>query len=226
MKKLTLILFLLSSFASFGAEYPSHWWKKINDPNKPDWEILPHEAGLGELVLSKRNELGIFSNFAHTPFEVYGDRYASIEGFWQMMKFPDPTDSKDRRNLINFEYPFRRSEVMMMHGFEAKDAGNAAGSVMKKYAFRWVTFKHKKFNYKDNASGSRFHYKIISQAIAEKIKQNPKAYKLLMMTKGLKLIPDHHQDPKSPPAYFYHKILMKIRDSKTFRRSLGFAPKR
>ncbi len=209
---LTLLLFTLS-LSSF-AKYPKHWWKKIDDPNKPDWEILPHEAGPGELVLSKRNELGVFSNFAHTPFFMLGDKYASIEGLWQMMKYPDPSDQKDKRNRYIDEYPLTRSEVMMMHGFEAKEAGNAAGKIMKKYSFKWVSFKHRKFNYKDKAKGSRFHYRIMFQAIKEKLKQNPKAYKLLMKTKGLQLIPDHKQDPNSPPSYFYHKILMKIRDTK------------
>lgn len=218
MKKILALSFVLFSLSSYAGDYPKHWWKKIDDPNKPSWEILPHEAGPGELVLSKRNELGIFSNFGHAPFELYGDRYASIEGLWQMMKYPDPTDPNDKRNTIIDEYPLTRAEVMMMHGFESKDAGNAAGKIMKKYLFNWVTFKHKKFNYKDNAEGSKLHYKIISRAIEEKVKQNPEILKLLMKTKGLKLIPDHTQDPSSPPSYFYHKILMKIRDSKKFRK--------
>jgi hypothetical protein len=44
--------------------YPAVWFAPINDPNKPDWEILPQERQAGEVVLSKRNELGILSNFA------------------------------------------------------------------------------------------------------------------------------------------------------------------
>ena len=35
---------------------PTVWFAPINDPNKPDWEILPQEANAGEVVLSKRNE--------------------------------------------------------------------------------------------------------------------------------------------------------------------------
>ncbi len=34
--------------------YPSIWFAPINDPNKPDWEILPQEAKAGEVILSKR----------------------------------------------------------------------------------------------------------------------------------------------------------------------------
>ncbi len=51
------------------AIYPAAWFAPINDPNKSDWEILPQERHAGEVILSKRNDLGILSNFAATPFE-------------------------------------------------------------------------------------------------------------------------------------------------------------
>lgn len=56
--------------------YPAIWFSPIHDANKPDWEILPQEAKAGEVILSKRNALGILSNFAATPFELYGKRYS------------------------------------------------------------------------------------------------------------------------------------------------------
>ncbi len=62
--------------------YPTHWWTPVPEAGKPDWEILPQEAGPGEVILSKRNELGLLSNFAATPFNFRGKRYASLEGFW------------------------------------------------------------------------------------------------------------------------------------------------
>ena len=34
--------------------YPAHWFTPVNDPKKPVWEILPQEAGPGEVILSKR----------------------------------------------------------------------------------------------------------------------------------------------------------------------------
>src|SRR2546427_140353 len=71
------------------ARYPAHWWTPIDDPKKPEWEILPQEAGPGEVILSKRNELGLLSNFAPTPFVFHGKQYASLEGFWQMMKYTE-----------------------------------------------------------------------------------------------------------------------------------------
>jgi hypothetical protein len=55
-----------------GHKYPAIWFAEVIDPNKPVWEILPQEAKPGEVILSKRNELGILSNFAATPFKLYG----------------------------------------------------------------------------------------------------------------------------------------------------------
>jgi len=48
--------------------YPAHWWARVEDSQKPAWEVLPQAAQPGEVILSKRNELGILSNFAATPF--------------------------------------------------------------------------------------------------------------------------------------------------------------
>ena len=56
-----------SSSIEIEHSYPAVWFAPINDPNKPDWEILPQEAMAGGVILSKRNELGIF---AATPSDV------------------------------------------------------------------------------------------------------------------------------------------------------------
>lgn len=44
------------------------------ESGRAGWEIMPQEAGNGEVILSKRNELGLL-NFAATPFEFHGKRY-------------------------------------------------------------------------------------------------------------------------------------------------------
>ena len=73
--------------------YPKHWWTPVEKSQLHSWEIPPQSAKPGEVILSKRNELGILSNFAETPFTLDGVTYQSIEGFWQMMKYPE--NSKD-----------------------------------------------------------------------------------------------------------------------------------
>ena len=71
-------------------QYPAKWFEKVDPKLAFDWEILPQAAKKGEVILSKRTELGQFSNFWKTPFRFRGQSYASMEGFWQGMKFPDP----------------------------------------------------------------------------------------------------------------------------------------
>jgi len=66
------------------------------DPGEvaPAWEILP-QAPVRANHPFQANELGLLSNFAPTPFTFHGKRYASLEGFWQMMKYPE--DAQDPR---------------------------------------------------------------------------------------------------------------------------------
>jgi len=72
---LTLLLAANGASADMAAvprdpRYPSHWWGPVSKDGAPAWEILPQEAGPGEVILSKRNELGLLSNLAPTrsPF--------------------------------------------------------------------------------------------------------------------------------------------------------------
>src|SRR5262245_66139265 len=103
--------------------YPSHWWAPVPKEGAPDWEILPQEAGSGEVILSKRHELGLLSNFAATPFTFRGERYASLEGFWQMMKYPEGPDDP-RATFAGVTWPNTRAEVAQLTAFDAKRPGD------------------------------------------------------------------------------------------------------
>jgi predicted NAD-dependent protein-ADP-ribosyltransferase YbiA (DUF1768 family) len=213
MLRILFILCFLISCSDASSKYPSHWWEDINESERQgSWEILPNEAKVGELILSKRNELKVFSNLAHTPFVLAGIEYASIEALWQMMKYPDVSDTNDIRNeIIGYEY--LRKEVINLYGFDAKKAGDKANAINRANGVSFVSYNKKKFNYKDLGSGSELHYKIIVEAITLKINQNPKLRKLLDKTKGLILKPDHKQGRDVPRSYLYHEILMKVRDN-------------
>ena len=193
--------------------WPSHWWKPVDESQRYSWEILPQDAKKGEVILSKRNELGILSNFAATEFEFDGKKYASIEGLWQSMKYPDPGHSTDPRHA--WDYKFTRDQVAQMSGHEAKDAGSMANEVMKANNFKQVSYRGHFFNYKDFAAGSRKHYKIIYRATWQKIKSSAKARNILIQTKGLILKPDHRVSGKVPASYEYYNILMEIREKLT-----------
>lgn len=190
-------------------KYPAHWWTPVVDENKPEWEILPQEALPDEVILSKRNELGLLSNFAPTPFEYRGKRYASLEGFWQMMKYPEGPDDP-RAVFPGIEWKYTREEVAQLTSFEAKRAGDLAEENMKRMGITWVSFEGKQFEYKSKIPGE--HYRLIVEAMREKVAQNPEVKKVLLSTGDLILRPDHHQDPDSPPEWRYYEILMKIRE--------------
>src|SRR6201988_4564666 len=129
LRLLLLLLLLATSVELLGqtsqrdVRYPSSWWTPVSEVGKPDWEILPQEAGPGEVILSKRNELGLLSNFAATPFTFHGKRYASLEGFWQMMKYPEGGDDP-RATFPGITWPHTREEVAQLTGFDAKRAGD------------------------------------------------------------------------------------------------------
>src|SRR5690349_24367270 len=108
-----------TSVLSGRSAFPAHWWETVPKEKGAWWEILPQEAGAGEVILSKRNELGLLSNFAATPFEFRGQRYASLEGFWQMMKYPEGPDDR-RAKFSGLEWKLGRADVAQLTAFEAK----------------------------------------------------------------------------------------------------------
>jgi hypothetical protein len=194
---------------------PKHWWTPISKEGAPTWEIMPQEAGPGEVILSKRNELGLLSNFAATPFTFKGKRYASLEGFWQMMLYPEgPNDPRAKSPALEWKYT--REQVSNLTSFDAKNAGTLAEENMKKMGITWVTFAGKRFEYRPGTPG--LHYRLIVAATREKVRQNSEVRKVLLATGNLVLKPDHYQEPNPPAAWRYYEILTHIRTDLQKRR--------
>jgi predicted NAD-dependent protein-ADP-ribosyltransferase YbiA (DUF1768 family) len=188
--------------------YPARWWAPVPEDQKASWEILPQAAKSGEVILSKRNELGILSNFAATPFTLHGKRYASVEGFWQMMLYPEGIDDA-RAKAPGITWSHTREEVAAMTGFDAKDAGTAAEKNMRKMRIDWVTFESHRMPYRSMVKAD--HYRLIVEAMRAKLEQNPKVREILLATGDRILRPDHFQEPNSPPEWQYFRIWMDIR---------------
>jgi predicted NAD-dependent protein-ADP-ribosyltransferase YbiA (DUF1768 family) len=188
--------------------YPAHWWAPVPKDGAPDWEVLPQEAGPGEVIVSKRHELGLLSNFAATPFVFRGVRYASVEGFWQMMLYPEgPSDPRAR--FPGLAWLHTRAEVSQMTAFEAKAAGTLAEENMRRIGIDWVSFEGRRFPYRPALPGE--HYRLIVEATREKVRQNAEVRKVLLATGDLVLKPDHHEEPDARAAWRYCEILMAIR---------------
>ena len=211
MRRFTEILICLAVLASADLAqyaYPARWWKPVPENQRASWEILPQAAKPGEVILSKRNELGILSNFAATPFTFRGKRYASIEGFWQMMLYPeDPHDP--RAQAPGVVWLHTRREVAGMTAFAAKDAGTLAEANMRKMGIAWVTFEGRRMPYRSRQKGE--HYRLIVAAMRAKLDQNPKVREILLKTGDLILRPDHIAEPDPPPEWLYFNIWMEIR---------------
>jgi predicted NAD-dependent protein-ADP-ribosyltransferase YbiA (DUF1768 family) len=191
------------------SRYPARWWTPISKEGAPAWEIMPQEAASGEVILSKRNELGLLSNFAATPFVFKGKRYASLEGFWQMMEYPENPEDP-RAKFPGLEWKYTREQVGQLTSFEAKSAGSLAEVNMKEMGITWVTFAGQRFEYRPETPGE--HYRLIVAATRSKVYQNPEVRKVLLTTGDLILKPDHHQEPNPPAAWRYYEILTQIRN--------------
>ena len=199
---------LLSAPTHGAARYPAHWWAQAPADSAPRWEILPHAAESGEVILSKRNELGLLSNFAPTPFTLHGKPYASVEGFWQAMKYPEgPGDP--RGTFAGARWPHTRDEVTQMVAFEAKTAGDVASRNTQKMGIDWVSFEGRRFPYRPAQPGE--HYELIVAAMRAKLEQNPEVRRILLSTGDLALKPDHHQEANAPAAWRYYEIWMQLR---------------
>jgi len=195
-------------FLAERANYPAHWWAPVPQDGAPAWEILPQAAGPGEVIVSKRHELGLLSNFAATPFTFRGRRYASLEGFWQMMLYPEGPDDP-RTRFPGLEWNYTRDSVARMTAFEAKQAGALAEQNMMRMGIGWVTFEGRRFAYRSARPGR--HYRLIVAAMREKVRQNPGVKQVLLATGDLVLKPDHHEEAGACPEWRYCGILMRIR---------------
>ncbi len=160
------------------------------------------------MILSKRHELGLLSNFAATPFTFRGRRYASLEGFWQAMLYPE--HQRDPRAAFpGLVWKHTRAQVAQLTGFEAKAAGTLAEENMRAMGIAWVSFEGKRFAYRPARPGE--HHRLIAAATRAKVEQNPEVRRVLLATGDLVLKPDHHQEKDAPAAWRYFEILTRIR---------------
>jgi predicted NAD-dependent protein-ADP-ribosyltransferase YbiA (DUF1768 family) len=124
-------------------------------------------------------------NFAHTPFELDGRAYASIEGFWQGLKFP-----ADRA----------RARVAALHGQAAKSA--AAGiEPPRSVRYGGATLRY----------GTPEHWALMQRACEAKFTQNVAARAALLATGERPLTHVMRRDSRSIPGIVMSDIWMKLR---------------
>jgi predicted NAD-dependent protein-ADP-ribosyltransferase YbiA (DUF1768 family) len=129
--------------------------------------------------------LRLISNFAHTPFVLDGAEFASVEGFWQGLKFPD---EPDRRRLA------------ALYDSAAKNAGFAAPPVDAfVYGGRSVRV------------GTFDHWQLMKRACLAKFEQNEAARDALLSTGTRPLVHQVRQDSRTIPGVIMADIWMRIR---------------
>jgi predicted NAD-dependent protein-ADP-ribosyltransferase YbiA (DUF1768 family) len=129
--------------------------------------------------------IGVISNFAHTPFALDGQQYASVEGFWQSLKFADPA---------------KRLEVAALYGQQARAAGvGIAYEDTLQYQARTVRV------------GTVDHWDLMKTACAAKFAQDPVARAALLMTGSGPLTHRTRKDSRTIPGVVMAEIWMKIR---------------
>jgi predicted NAD-dependent protein-ADP-ribosyltransferase YbiA (DUF1768 family) len=128
----------------------------------------------------------IISNFAATPFVLDGRPYASVEGFWQSLRFRNAAD---------------RRRVAALSGGAAKRAGDALpwGATLR-------------YEGETIAVGRAEHWKLMERACEAKFRQNAVAQAGLLSTGARPLTHRMRHDSRSIPGIIMADIWMRIRD--------------
>jgi predicted NAD-dependent protein-ADP-ribosyltransferase YbiA (DUF1768 family) len=127
----------------------------------------------------------LISNFAHTPFELDGQRYGSIEAFWQGLKFSEET---------------RRQEIAPLHGQDARRAGFGAPEADS------IEYRSKVIRI-----GTADHWRLMAFACWAKFNQHEAAKQALLATGERPLVHKTRRDSRNIPGVVMADIWMKVR---------------
>src|SRR5262249_33934821 len=129
--------------------------------------------------------LRIISNFAETWFYLDGRAYASVEGFWQGLKFEEPAE---------------RERVAQLSGKVAQEAGRE-----RTYGAS-VTYEGASV-----AVGTWSHWRLMERACRAKFEQNLAAREALLSTGERPLTHRVRRDSKAIPGVIMADIWTRIR---------------
>lgn len=127
----------------------------------------------------------LIGNFATTPFELDGKKYASIESFWQGLKFPEGPE---------------RERVAALDGAAARKAGAEV-----KYG------SHVGHEGQQLPVGTWPHWQLMERACRAKFEQNPEAMAALVATGERPLVHRVRRDSQTIPGVVMADIWMRIR---------------
>ena len=129
--------------------------------------------------------LQLISNFAHTPFELAGLEYASVEAFWQGLKYPA---EKQRR------------EIALLHGRDARRTRKAAPAADR------IEYQGSSIRV-----GTWEHWRLMELACWAKFSQHVEAQLALKSTGARPLEHRTRRDSQTIPGVIMAEIWMKVR---------------
>src|SRR6516165_9802254 len=127
----------------------------------------------------------LIANFAPTPFELDGVRYACVEAFWQSLRFPIG----------------ERARIAVLDGAAAKRA-----SAEEPYG------SHVSYGGRAVAVGTWDHWQLMRRACRAKFEQNEDARLALLATGRRPLIHKLRRDSRTIPGVIMAEIWMALRD--------------
>jgi predicted NAD-dependent protein-ADP-ribosyltransferase YbiA (DUF1768 family) len=139
----------------------------------------------------------LLSNLAHTPFVLDGRGYASVEAFWQWLKYSNKEE---------------RERIAWLSGIESKKVWNN-GDNADHFEYEGVMYR----------VWSEEHQNLMRRAIRAKLEQNSNVLSLLLSTGNTPIIHDpkrkdgtSYPDSTTIPARVFSQILMDIREDLQF----------
>lgn len=143
---------------------------------------------------NSQNEIEAWlSNLSYNPFTLDWILYASIEAFWQSLKFE--------------KWSEEWNECITLSWIESKKYWNKAEK-KETFIYFWIEYK----------VWSEKHQKLMKQALREQLKQNPDKLKLLLSTWNLDLVHrpkredgTYYPDSITIPWYIFSRFLIELR---------------
>jgi predicted NAD-dependent protein-ADP-ribosyltransferase YbiA (DUF1768 family) len=134
---------------------------------------------------SSPDPIRLIGNFAATPFELDGERYACVEAFWQSLRFA----------------PAERARIAAL-----------AGPVAKQESEKQPYGSHVVYGGQTIAVGTWDHWQLMRRACAAKFAQNEDARAALLATGGRPLVHRVRRDSRTIPGVIMAEIWMELRE--------------
>jgi predicted NAD-dependent protein-ADP-ribosyltransferase YbiA (DUF1768 family) len=154
--------------------------------------LCSSESPINVMSTNEDPDIRLISNLAEAPFELDGQVYASVEAFWQGLKWPDST---------------KRASIATEFGLDAMRAGRGAPKPDNPNDRRVLTYRSLEVE-----AGTWQHWRLMERACQAKFEQDEKAREALLSTGDRLLVHRPGKDSRNIPGTIMAEIWMNIRN--------------